>query len=357
MPEIDFIAGVGGWDKLPRLLRRLADGGERVVKLDRAPAHYEDSPARLVSTPPHRAYLKVAEGCSNACAYCIIGRLRGPFRSRALGAILDEAESLAANGAKELSLVAQDLTLYGRDLSPASSLPKLLRALDRAARGVWVRLLYAHPARVDRSLARALAECPSVVPYLDMPLQHVSDRVLARMNRPQTKASSQAAVDRLHAAVPGIALRTTFLVGHPGETEADFAELLDFVKRNRFEHVGAFVWSPEEGTPSHAQREWVDDSMKQDRLDRLMRLQQRLSRALLRQRIGQTTDVLIEEALHKHHARAFSHVGRTPQQAPEVDGVIYIRAPREDSCQPGDIVRARIVKADVYDLFAESVAE
>ncbi len=355
MPEIDLVAGVGELPRFARLAARLP-AGERVTVLREPPRRYLESPARRLSTPAHRAYLKVAEGCSNACAYCIIGRLRGPFRSRPLAAVLAEAKALVAKGVVELSLVAQDLTLYGSDLQPRSSLPELLRALDRLVAPGWIRLLYAHPARVDEPLAAAIAECAAVAPYLDMPLQHASDRVLARMGRPQTKAGSQAAIDALRRRVPRIALRTTFLVGHPGETEADFKELLAFLRKNRFDHVGAFAWSPEEGTPSYAQDEWVDAEERRARLDRLMAAQQKISHRNNRARVGQEADLLVEEVLHKHDKRAFSHVGRIAQQAPEVDGVAYLRAPSEDACRPGDIVRVKIIDADEYDLFAEAMS-
>ena len=355
LPEIDLVAGVADLPRFARLVAKLTAAEGPLVSLGRPPRRYRESPARLLSTPPHRAYLKVAEGCSNACAYCIIGRLRGPFRSRPPAAALAEAEALAARGVREFSLVAQDLTLYGRDLTPPTSLPDLLRALDRLLPDRWIRLLYAHPARVDEDLVTAMAQCQAVVPYLDMPLQHASDRVLARMGRPQTKDGSQAAIDRLRRMIPALALRTTFLVGHPGETEKDFKELLAFVRRNGFEHLGAFAWSPEEGTPSYAQDGWVDEAVRGERVERLMAAQQKISARLGRERVGGKAELLVEETLHKHDARAFSHVGRLAQQAPEVDGVVYLRAAAEDACRPGDIVHVKIVAADVYDLFAELI--
>jgi ribosomal protein S12 methylthiotransferase len=352
LPAIDLVAGVSDMFHLAELADGLARRRRRVTAVTAPGRRYEESEARLVSTPRHRAYLKVAEGCSNACAYCIIGRLRGPFRSRAPQAVVREARDLVAQGAVELSLVAQDLTQYGRDLEPKTSLAALLRRLDRVRGLRWIRLLYAHPARVDDRLARTIAACRQVVPYLDVPLQHVSDRVLVRMGRPQTRAQSEAVIARLRREVPRLALRTTFLVGHPGETDADFAELLAFVRRHRFEHLGAFAWSPEEGTPSYAQTPWVPEDVRQGRLARLLAVQQQISRQVWRGWIGREVEVLIEEGLHQHSARAFTHVGRLAQQAPEVDGVTYVRAPRETSCQVGEIVRARVIRAAEYDLFA-----
>ena len=355
MPEIDLVLGVGDMGRLPHLAAGLPRRKKQVARFADPETVYRESENRLLSTPPFRAYLKIAEGCSNRCAYCIIGRLRGPYRSRPSQAILTEAAALAERGVKELSLVAQDLTLYGHDLSPRTSLVKLLRSLDRVAGIRWIRLLYAHPARVDESLARALASCRQVVPYLDVPFQHISDRMLQRMGRPQTRVGSQAVVDRLRRWIPDIAIRTTFLVGHPGETAADFRELLAFVKENRFAHVGVFAWSPEEGTPSYEQSDWVDAETRAERAARLMRAQQAVSRQLWREWRGREVEVLIEETLHKHSGRAYSHVGRVAQQAPEVDGAIYVRAPAEESCGPGQLVRARVTRSDAYDLFADLI--
>lgn len=353
MPELDLVVGVGDLPRLVRLVKEAVGEGERIISLRSPGKRYQRSGERLLSTPRHRAYLKIAEGCDNACGFCIIGRLRGPFRSRPFADVLTEARALAAGGVKEFSLVAQDLTRYGMDLKPARSLVALLRALAKIKGAPWIRILYAHPARVNERLAATIAEHPAIVPYLDMPLQHAADRVLERMGRPQTRASSQAAVDLLRRIVPGIAIRTTFLVGHPGETDDDYKQLLDFVEQNRFTHLGAFAWSPEEGTPSFSLPDWVPEKVRQKRLDRLLTLQQRISKEKMSEWKGCEVEVLVEEVLHKHNRRAYSHIGRIPQQAPEVDGVTYLRAPAEDACHPGDLVRAKITRSDTYDLFAD----
>jgi len=355
MPELDLVIGVPDFQRLDVLLENLTRTGERQISFAPHPPQYAGALARLLSTPPHRAFLKVADGCSNACAYCIIGRLRGPFRSRPLADIFSEARELVAGGVVELDMVAQDLTLYGSDLKPHSSLPELLRRLDEIDGLRWLRLLYAHPARVDEALAATMAQCRAVVPYLDLPLQHVSDRVLQRMSRPQTRAQSERALSWLRTAMPDIALRTTFLVGHPGETEDDVAELIEFIRAWRFDHLGAFAWSPEEGTASYAQDEWVDRDEARDRLDRVLAAQQEISREKLAERIGGEEEILIEEVLHKHDDDAYSHVGRSARQAPDVDGVTYLRAPAEDSCRVGRIVRGRVTEAADYDLFADLI--
>jgi len=353
MPELDLVAGVGDLPRLAALVEEALGGNCRIVSFTPSGKRYQEVQNRLLSTPRHRAYLKIAEGCDNACGFCIIGRLRGPFRSRPLAAILAEAETMAATGVREISLVAQDLTRYGLDLKPSRSLVELLTALANMKGSPWIRMLYAHPARVDEGLAATIAAHASIVPYLDMPLQHAADHVLKRMGRPQTGASSQAAVELLRRLVPDLAIRTTFLVGHPGETEKDFQVLLDFIEKNRFPHVGAFAWSPEEGTPSFSQTDWVSEKVRRKRLDRLLTLQQRISAERAAEWIGREVEILVEEVLHKHNRRAYSHIGRIAQQAPEVDGVTYLRAPTEDACRPGDIVRAKITRSDIYDLFAD----
>ena len=355
MPELDLVVGVGDLWRVDELAEQLIGSGERQIALA-APseARYLDLP-RVLSTPPHRAYLKIADGCSNDCAYCIIGRLRGPFRSRSWDAVLAEARELTGRGVVEISLVAQDLTRYGLDLQPPRSLNELLRELDEIERLRWLRLLYVHPARVDEGLARTMATGRNIVPYLDIPLQHVSDRMLALMRRPQTKETTERAVSLLREIAPRMAIRTTFLLGHPGETEDDVDELLDFMRRRRFDHVGAFVWSPEEGTASFDLPGRVDPDTAHERLERVMTLQQEISHERLREKIGQTFEVLVEEVLHKHDDDAYSHIGRIAQQAPEVDGVTYVRAPREDSCRVGEFARAVVTETDVYDLFADLV--
>jgi ribosomal protein S12 methylthiotransferase len=357
LPEVDIVLGAADMGRLVDLVGKLG-AGERVVSFPPHTGHYEEYGARLLAGSTHSAYLKIAEGCDNACHFCIIGRLRGPFRSRAPEAIVAEARSLVLeHGAVELNLVAQDLTRYGLDLTPAASLIGLLAQLDPiAADGLrWLRLLYAHPARVDRKLLEGMAAMPTVAPYLDMPLQHFTDRMLRRMGRPQTAASSRSTVALVREVLPEAALRTTFLVGHPGETDADFAALLDFVAEARFEHLGAFGWSSEEGTPSHAQDDWVPEEVRDERLALLLEAQQAVSRARQNERVGAEVEVLVEEVLHKHDDDAYSHVGRIAQQAPEVDGVTYLRAPSEQACQVGRIVRARVTLADTYDLFADLI--
>lgn len=355
LPEADLVAGVGAFAHLDHLVEETVSRGKRRISLPPPRKYYPHDLARVLSTPPYRAYLKVAEGCSNACAYCLIGRFRGPFRSRMAAAIVSEARDLVSHGVLEIDLIAQDLTQYGGDLTPAVSLNELLRQLDDVADLRWLRLLYAHPARVDRELAETLAGARRIVPYLDIPLQHFSDRVLALMNRPQTRKTSEQVVSLLRRLVPDIALRTTFLLGHPGETDDDVEQLLEFMRRSRFEHVGAFVWSPEKGTASYDLPDRVDPEVAELRRDRVLGLQQEIGREVWREKIGLTVEVLVEEVLHKHDEQAYTHVGRIPQQAPEADGVTYLRAPSEDTCRVGQIVRARVVDADVYDLFAELV--
>lgn len=358
LPGLDAVLGTADMTRLVEWVDKLTTEGGPAVAVSEPEREYWESPARLISTPPHRAYLKIAEGCDNACAFCLIGRLRGPFRSRSENAVLDEAASLAEAGVVELSLVAQDLTLYGRDLDPPTSLAGLIDRLTRRLAGTplrWVRPLYLHPARVDAELVAALAGSDVIVPYVDTPLQHVNDRVLRRMGRPQDAASTRAVVQLLRREFPGVALRTTFLVGHPGEDEASFEQLLRFVEEMRFDHVGAFAWSPEEDTPSFSQDEQVPAEVRVQRLGRLLDLQRGISADLVARYVRTEVEVMIEEVLHKHDRRAYSHVGRLARQAPEVDGVVYVRAAAEADCRPGQFVRVRITRSSEYDLFGDLV--
>ncbi|MCA9541517.1 MAG: 30S ribosomal protein S12 methylthiotransferase RimO, partial [Myxococcales bacterium] len=294
------------------------------------------------------AYLKVAEGCSNQCAFCIIPTLRGPQRSRSIDSVVKEARALAEQGVVELNLIAQDLTAYGFDLRPRSNLTALLEALVQVDGIRWIRLLYAYPRSFPGGLIDLMAREPKIVPYLDMPLQHIADPVLKAMRRGTNGDTIRRRVAELRERLPQVALRTTMLVGYPGETEADFEALLGFIEEARFERLGAFAYSREEGTPSHDLPDQVPDRVKAARLDRLMYAQRAIARAHNEAMVGREVEVLVERQSAESD---LVFVGRTAQQAPEIDGVVYLGA--ADHVRPGALIKARVTQATDYDLVAE----
>jgi ribosomal protein S12 methylthiotransferase len=355
LPEVDHFVGTGAYQDIARIV---ADAqASRVVVPDPDFVHAASTP-RVNSLPAHTAYLKIAEGCDNACAFCIIPALRGPQRSRALEDLVAEADALAANGTVELSLVAQDLTAWGQDLPGRPRLHHLLPALCRVEGIRWIRLHYAYPRDFPDALVDVIAGEPKIVKYLDMPLQHSSDRLLRAMRRGRDSSFLRALLARLRARVPGIALRTSLIVGLPGETDDDFEDLLSFVREQRFERLGVFEYSREEGTPAAEMPDQVPDEVKRRRFDAVMRTQQQIAAAHQRAWIGRRVDVLVEGASEEsEHLLA----GRTPQQAPEIDGVTYLNEvaiPGEEgtAVYPGEIVTAEVTDAADYDLVARVVA-
>lgn len=310
---------------------------------------YDHLSPRIRLTPPHYAYLKVSEGCSNGCSYCLIPRIKGPLVSREISSVVEEARALASEGVREINLISQDTTAYGTDLYGESRLIDLLRGLAGISGLAWIRLLYGHPAGYTDELLRLIAEEPSLCKYIDFPLQHVSDRILASMNRRMTKADAVMRLARVRRAIPEATVRTTFIVGYPGESERDFSELLHFVEEARFEHLGAFIYSREEGTPAAAEPGHVPHEVKCERFHRLMTLQQGIVREMNEGMLGREADVLIDEQVEEG---SFALRGRTEGDAPEVDGTVYISG---NGAGPGDIVSVRITGTMEYDLVGEMV--
>ncbi|HET7824819.1 MAG TPA: 30S ribosomal protein S12 methylthiotransferase RimO [Anaeromyxobacter sp.] len=347
LPEVDHFVGTGAYQDIARIVSDAQ--AKRLVVPDPDFVHSAASP-RVNSLPSHTAYLKISEGCDNACAFCIIPKLRGPQRSRPVSDVVAEAEALAAQGAIELSVVAQDLTAFGYDLPGKPRLHDLVRALAKVDGIRWIRLHYAYPRDVPDALVRAIAEEPKVVKYLDMPLQHSSDRLLRSMRRGRDSAFLRKLLARLRAGIPGLALRTSLIVGLPGETEADFADLLSFVREQRFERLGVFEYSPEEGTPAAEMARQVPDAVKRERRDRIMEVQQSISRAHQRAMIGRRLEVLVEGASEEtEHLLA----GRHAQQAPEIDGLTYVN---DGLAYPGEIATVEVTDASEYDLVGRVVA-
>jgi ribosomal protein S12 methylthiotransferase len=318
-----------------------------------APSYiYDADTPRWLATPRHYAYLKIAEGCDYKCAFCIIPTLRGSYRSRPEDSIVREAERLAARGVRELLLVSQDTTFYGIDRGERGALARLLRRLNAVDGLEWIRLLYLYPTTIDDATLAAMAECEKVCRYIDLPLQHASDPVLKRMKRPGTRQNYETLLDRIRTRVPGVALRTTFIVGFPGETDADVEALASFVSEQAFDHVGVFTYSHEEGTSAHGLANDVPERDKKARRQRVMALQKRGVRRRQRARIGERTRVLIDGPSGEHELVIKA---RLASQAPDIDASVYLTDCDPSSCRPGDFADVTIVGARDYDLIARPV--
>jgi ribosomal protein S12 methylthiotransferase len=332
IPEVDAYFGTL---EMPALLARLE-----------ADYKYELLGERQITTLPHYAYLKISEGCNRTCAFCAIPLMRGQHVSRPIEELVLEARNLARRGVKELLLIAQELTYYGLDIYKKRELPRLLRALSEVEGIEWIRLHYAYPSKFPLEILDAILDCPKVCRYLDMPLQHISDPVLDAMRRQITKAETVSLLQEIRRRVPGIALRTTFLVGHPGETEADFEELLSFVREQRFERVGVFQYSHEENTRAYALPDDIPAEVKAERAQRLMEVQQEISLEKNRQKIGQTLKVLFDRQEGKYY------IGRTEADSPEVDNEVLVPA-KGNYIRLGDFAKVRILQAEEFDLYGE----
>ncbi len=313
---------------------------------------YDADTPRVLATPRHYAYLKVAEGCDYKCAFCIIPTLRGAYRSRPADSIVREARALAERGVKELLLISQDTTFYGIDRRERGALGRLLRELNRIDGFEWIRLLYLYPTTIDDETLAAMAECEKVCKYIDLPLQHASNRVLQRMKRPGTRQKYDALLAHIRTSVPGVSLRTTFILGFPGETDEDVAQLCSFVADHRFDHVGAFTYSHEEGTSAHALQDDVPAPTKTARRARVMRLQKRLAQTRNHARVGGRARVLIDgPADHELVLR-----GRLSSQAPDIDASVFLTDCDPSRFRAGDFVDVEIVGAKEYDLVARPLA-
>jgi ribosomal protein S12 methylthiotransferase len=343
LPEVDAFLGTGDFTRLPQIL---ANGVRSDASAYGGAAHLlpDVTIPRVRTGHFFSAYLKVSEGCDHRCSFCIIPKIRGRHESRSIESVVAEAEALAADGVIELNLIAQDLTAFGRDQRDGSSLSKLLRSLARIDGVRWIRLLYTYPRYVTEDLLQTISSEEKVCRYIDMPLQHISDRMLRRMRRERDGASVRRLLGRVRRRIPGVAIRTAFIVGFPGEADADFHELLEFVREARFERVGVFCYSQEEGTAAAGFGDQLPEALKRRRRSALMRVQAEISAAANRRLIGSEHNVLV--CGQDERGRLY---GRLPTQAPEIDGQVYLRG----DANVGQIVRARVVRADTYDLQAE----
>ncbi len=345
MPEVDAVVGIGENGNIAEIIGRVLNG-ERVLAFgDKKDLPLEGK--RIISNLPFFAYLKIAEGCDNRCSYCAIPLIRGGYRSRTVENIVAEARTLAQNGVKELIVVAQDITRYGLDLYGERRLPQLLDELCGIDGVEWIRLLYAYPDEITDELIDRIADQPKIVKYLDLPLQHISDRILRAMNRRGTGEEIRNVIARLRKRVPGIALRTTFIVGFPGETEEEFAELCEFVRETRFERMGCFAFSPEEDTPAADMDGQLDDDVKQRRCEVLMDEQLTAAESFCGETVGKTLDVLVEG----YDRYAQSCFGRSAYDSPDIDPKVFFTT--KEPVNAGDIVKVRITDWMDYDLIGE----
>lgn len=343
LPEVDAFIGTTQFDQVVSVAQQVMSKKSTIIVTGDIDKVIDDSIPRVLLSPSYTAFLKIAEGCDNFCTYCIIPKLRGKYRSRDLEDILTEAQTLVKQGIRELVIIAQDTTRYGQDKYGKSMLPQLLEGLNGIEGLVWVRLQYCYPDAITDELIEAIRVYDKVCKYIDIPIQHCNDEILKRMNRHTSQAQIKEVIAKLRTAIPEIAIRTTLIVGFPGETEEQFDQLMAFVEASRFERLGAFAYSQEEDTPAALLEGQIDEEVKQDRLSRLMSLQQSVSLGNQERWIGKTLTVLIEEAVEGEAV----YIGRTQFDSPEVDGCIYVNSTK--AYKAGDIFPVRVTDAMEYE--------
>lgn len=349
IPEIDAIVGTGNFMNISEIIDRL-ESEKNVTEIGNIEFAFDETLPRYVSTPEHMAYLKIGEGCSNHCTYCIIPKLRGKYRSRKIEDIVEEAKTLAAEGAKELVVIAQDTTRYGEDLYGEAKLAELLEELAGIEGIKWIRIMYSYPESITEKLIDVIAAHDNICSYFDMPIQHASNRVLKRMNRRTSKEDIRSKVEMIRSKIPDAVIRTTVIVGFPGETEEDLEELIDFMKEIKFDRLGAFAYSREEDTPADRMDGHMDEEIKEERRDRVMMVQQAISEEINQKREDKVFEVLIEE-----EAEEGVYVGRTQGDAEEIDSVVYVNS--DEELEIGSFVNVYITEAMEYDLIGDVVDE
>ncbi|QTH45837.1 30S ribosomal protein S12 methylthiotransferase RimO [Cohnella sp. LGH] len=348
MPEIDGIVGTGDFFRINDIIDE-ALRGAKPVYVGNPVFNYEEAMPRILSTARHTAFVKIAEGCDNACTFCSIPIMRGKFRSRSIESILAEVDNLAKQGVKEVSLIAQDSTNYGTDLYEGFRLPELLNRVSEVPGIEWVRLHYAYPGFFTDELIETIAANPKVCDYIDMPLQHSEDAILKRMRRPGRQRDVRELVGKIRSRIPDVALRTSMIVGFPGETEEEFERLCEFVREIKFDRLGVFTYSQEEDTPANRLPNQVPDEVKQFRANTLMEIQREVAKENAAKYVGRTMDVLVE----RYDGRSDVYIGRSQYDAPEVDGEVFIT-----NCpvEIGQMSKVRITHAYEYDLSGEGIA-
>lgn len=352
IPLVDHAVGVFGREEIARVADRFMNGAvEQRTVFRPVPVKALDDTARLRVTPRHFAYLKISEGCDRTCTFCAIPKMRGKHVTKPIEAILDEARELVADGVRELVIVSQDTTYYGKDYYGEVRLKELVRALDTVDGLEWIRFLYAYPEHIDEELIDLWAGSEKIVPYLDMPLQHANDRVLKRMQRRHNRKQTERILRMLRDRWPGLELRTTFIVGFPGETEEQFEDLVGFVEAFRFERAGVFTYSSEEGTPALKLDGHLPEETKIERQQRLMQVQQEIAFEQAQAKVGREISVLLDSI---DPEESNSWIGRTTGDAPEIDTVVFVMG---ENLEPGQFVKAQVIDTLEYDLVAEAVGD
>ena len=349
LPEVDIFVGTGDYPKIAEIIAEKRNTTDQLRYIGDPNLVYDENFPRLKSTPLYTAYLKIAEGCSNCCSYCVIPALRGSFRSRPMDKLVEEARGLVSSGVRELNIIAQDVTNYGKDLPGGGKLEDLVRELVKIEGLSWIRLLYAYPDGITDGLIQLIRTEDKICKYLDIPLQHISDNILVKMKRRGREAEIRALLAKLRAEIPGLALRTSLIVGFPGETDEDFGKLLHFVEEAQFERLGVFCFSKEEGTPAAEMDGQVSERVKRERYKKIMKAQARVSFKRNRRLIGEHEQVIVEGYSDETDLLL---KGRSSRQAPDIDGQVYITA---GNANVGDIVTLRITDSSDYDLIGEIV--
>jgi ribosomal protein S12 methylthiotransferase len=349
LPEVDHFIGTGEFHRITEFTNLGQELPVVRTAVEQPEYVYDYATPRISTLPPHTSYVKIAEGCSRPCAFCIIPRLRGRGRSRTIDSVVKEVERLVSAGTVEVNLIAQDLTAYGLDLKDGTALEGLLRELVKIEKLGWIRLMYNYPQYFTDGLIDLIAGSDKICKYLDLPLQHIDDEVLKSMRRNVTERETRDLLTKLRAKIPGLTIRTTLLVGFPGETEVQFEKLLKFVEEAEFERLGVFTYSNEDGTAAANLPDPVEPDVKNERRDRVMTLQQKISAKKNAALVGKEVDVLIDRAFHR--AGGYTHVGRSQGHAIEIDGSVYVRA---KNLAAGQFARVKITESSEYDLFGEA---
>lgn len=349
LPEVDAVVGTGNINEITDIIKEALEG-KRVNRTGNINNEYFEELPRITSTPSYTAYIKIAEGCDSFCTYCIIPKLRGNYRSRKMESILEEAKRLANNGTKEIILIAQDTGRYGFDIYNEYKLPELLNNLNKIDGLDWIRVLYIYPDAFTDELVSSIEKNEKVVKYVDMPIQHINNDVLNRMNRKTSKEMITRLIDKLRYKIPEIIIRTTIIVGFPGETEEEFQELFEYVKEMKFDRLGAFTYSKEEGTPAAKMKNHISQEVKEERQKDIMELQKEISLEKNKNRINNDYIVLVEEQVEEG-----VYIGRTYMDSPEIDCIVYINSEKE--IEIGSFVKVNITDYLEYDLIGEIINE
>ncbi len=348
MPEVDAIVGTGAWNRIMEAVEETLRGNRLVLTGDEI--IYDAKMPRIRTTPPHTAYVKIADGCNNRCSFCAIPMIRGRYISRTIEDICDEVHQLVEQGVKEINLIAQDTTNYGHDLYGKPSLARLLKEIVKEPELHWVRILYCYPRFFTEELMDTIASEPKICNYVDIPLQHAHNDMLRRMHRPDTREEIESLLKKIREGIPGVTIRSTFLVGFPGETEEEYQSLKEFLQEQRFDRVGIFTYSREEGTPAYDMPNQIPEEVMQERYHELMSIQSLISQEMNEALEGTELEVLVEGRDQELKNIA---VGRSYREAPEVDGQVYIEG--DESSEPGDLIRVRVLAGYTYDVSSERI--